>query len=55
MSCGCSNTGEDCENVPEDVGGFNDDEDDKNDDDDDDEAEYEYISDSDDNLDSEIE
>ena len=48
--CGCSDTGEDCENMPEDVGGDN--EDDR---DDDDEAEYEYISDSDDNLDSEFE
>ena len=41
----------------EDVGGDNDDEDDTNDDDDDndDEAEYEYISASDDNFDSEFE
>ena len=41
--CGCSNTGKDCENMPE---GH------RNNDDDDDKAEYEYIPDSDDNLDS---
>ena len=52
--CGCYNTGKDCENMPEDVSGDNDDEDHRNNDDDDDKAEYEYIPDSDDNLDSEF-
>ena len=51
--CGCSDKGEDCENIPKDVGGDNDHEEDR--DNDDDGAEYEYISDSDDNLDSEFE
>ena len=53
--CGYSNTGKDCENMPEDVAGDNDDEDDRKRNDDDDEAEYDNISDSDDNLDSEFE
>ena len=52
--CGCSNTGEDCENMLKGVGAVNDDEDNRNDDDDN-KAEYEYISDSDDNLDNEFE
>ena len=43
-------------NMPENVGGDNDDEDDRNyDNDDDDKDEYKYISDSADNLDSEFE
>ena len=44
--CGCSDMGEACENMPEDV-------DDVNGDDHDYEAEYEYLTDSDDDLDSE--
>ena len=31
--CGCSDTGEDCENMAKDVGGENDDEDNRDDDD----------------------
>ena len=41
--------------MPEDVGADNDHENDRDDHDDDHEAKYEYISDSDDNLDSEFE
>ena len=50
--CGCSDTGEGCENMPEDDSGDNDEE--VSDDEDDDEADNEYMSDTDDNVDGEL-
>ena len=50
--CGCSDTGEGCENMLKDDDGDNDDEDDG--DDHDDETEYEYIPDFDNDLDGEF-
>ena len=49
---GCSDTGESCENMPEDDSGDNDE--DVSDDEDDDEADNEYMSDTDDDVDGEL-